>query len=440
MKDKLFFLFLLIASIEINADWKLLGLEKDSVLCIAIDESGKIIAGTKSGGIKIYDGKEWFDVKKLNIPVNDIMFTRKNRFIAAIGNGSNADGVYSANDTGNPPYYKLSDLPFYGMMNAQTLAKTDNSDTIYMGGGNTIVYGIIDTFSGNYIKFTLLKTPLNPFGIERPKCAALQVFRDEDNRLYAGGFDESTETKAGQLLWMSGIKDSMPINATINVTSISECVKDDGGSLLLIGTKDSIMYYCSPRMSVPIAKFFIKSPKNEPINDMVNYYVLSSMRSLVCAAVKSGVYADKLFGVWLKVGNIPATPLCLDGLSINVWGKILSLYAGTTSGVYKYDSSTVVIKNYPEDYFVSCLSIQQYRGKSISVSFTLPRSENVHLDILNCAGKNTAIVFDGYLNSGKHTISWDVNTKKNIRLGNGVYILRLFTEKKYSVKRFVFAG
>ena len=106
-----------------NAQWRLLGLENDTILSIAKDEftDDGVIVGTKSSGIKIYN-RGWYDISTIKLPVNDIFVTTSFTFIAAIGDGSNSDGFYSACAIDGPPYYVLGSMPFYGMLFPQSVS------------------------------------------------------------------------------------------------------------------------------------------------------------------------------------------------------------------------------------------------------------------------------------------------------------------------------
>jgi hypothetical protein len=166
-------------TLQADAQWKCIGLESDTILSITLSnvvEHG-VIAGTKSRGIKIYANSEWHDISTARLPVHDIFVTNSKTFIAAIGAGSNSDGVYSACAVyDGPPYYELNAMPFYGMMFPQAVTATEMGDKVYMGSGNVIVSGIsANPASGNYETFHAMKIPPNAFGVEKPRCAALVI-------------------------------------------------------------------------------------------------------------------------------------------------------------------------------------------------------------------------------------------------------------------------
>jgi hypothetical protein len=428
-------IYLFFSALQLDAEWKLKGLESDTVISIALDQSNRIIAGTKSNGIKIYADQKWLDISApKQLPVNDILITGKTRFIAAIGAGSNSDGVYSADTIDGPPYYKLSSMPFYDMLFPQSLAKTSDNDTIYMGGGNSIVMAMFDSASGNYTGFKSIKTVSNPFGIEKPKCAALCV-SSKFHQLYAGGYDESGEPGPGHLLWILGNKDSLCINSALNVTAITEGFKEAGIPNLYAATKDSGIYYRSPAMSMPIAKFS-QSPNNEPVKDMISLYAVWMTSDYICVAVKSGVYFLTNTS-WTKLGAIPAEPVCITAPPQITALKDLMVFAGTIKGVYAFDTAAVSIKKIAENNCVTGPAIRLDMHGSISISFTSQYHRKISVDIFNSAGTIVSRIFHGYINEGTYSIPWNANGADG-KLPAGVYLLRVSTAKEQINRRFVF--
>lgn len=431
----LYSLFLI--TLEADAEWRLLGLENDTILSIAKDKftDDGVIVGTKSSGIKIYNNG-WFDISSVSLPVNDIFVTCSLTFIAAIGAGSNSDGLYSACAVDGPPFYILGSMPFYGMMFPQAVSGKEEGDSIYMANGNSLVSALSNSpSSGTYTSFSEIKIPPDAFGVENPKCAALHVL-SEYSQLYAGGYDESPEPGQGHLLWMLGDKDSMFINSQLNVTSITEGYKEIGGLHLYASTKDSGIYYRIDIMSMPIAKF-AQSPNNEPVNDMFSMYSLSLMTDFLFLAVKSGVYFSTDTS-WTKLGNIPNEPICLAGPSTVTEMKDLILYAGTAKGVYVFDTVNVSIKNPPHNNHITMISIQHKKDGVILISFQLNKPENLTMDIFNSSGKKVTQIINGYFSSGTHRIAVNATDMNNKIVSNGVYFLRLSTEKEQVNKRFLF--
>ena len=432
----LVFCFLFLITVKAGAEWRLLGLEDDTILSIAMDKftDDGVIVGTKSSGIKIYNNG-WYDISTGSLPVNDIFVTCSLTFIAAIGAGSNSDGIYSACAIDGPPFYVLGSMPFYGMMFPQAVSGKEEGDSIFMANGNSIVSALSDSpSSGNYTSFSEIKIPLSAFGAENPKCAALHIL-SEYNQLYAGGYDESPEPGPGHLLWMLGDKDSLAINSQLNVSSITEGVKEIGGLHLYVSTIDSGIYYRIGLMSMPIAKFAL-SPNNEPVNDMFSMYSLNLMTDFLFLAVKSGVYFSPDTS-WTELGSIPNEPICLAGPSSVTEMKDLILYAGTVKGVYVFDTVNVSIKNPPHNKHITRVSIQQKKDGAILISFQLNKPENLTMDIFNSSGKRITRVTNKYFSAGTHRMAMNATNMNNKIVSNGVYFFRLSTEKEQVTKKFL---
>jgi hypothetical protein len=248
------------------------------------------------------------------------------------------------------------------------------------------------------------------------------------SQLYAGGYDEDGIGQ-GHLLWPFGAKDSLTINSRLRVTAITEGFTDDKGMIVLVGTKDTGIYYRSNIMSMPIARY-MESPNNETINDMITAPILSTMRSLLCIAVKSGVYASPLFDKkWSKIDSIKAEPLCLSGIAVNEEGKINCLYAGTTQGLFRFDSLGVAIVHNHDVPPTLTVTIQEKCPGLFLFLFQGQSSELVNIDIFNIAGKKNQRIFNGYLKSGRNEILWYKHTASTQKISPGIYILRISSGK-----------
>ncbi|MBU94671.1 MAG: hypothetical protein CL669_03660 [Balneola sp.] len=57
---------------------------------------------------------------------------------------------------------------------------------------------------------------------------------------------------------------------------------------------------------------------------------------------------------------------------------------------------------------------------STNISFTLPKTTNVQLEVYNMLGQKVATLINGRRSSGSHTVRFNTNT-----LASGVYIYRL---------------
>jgi hypothetical protein len=359
-----------------------------------------------------------------------MIVTGPRRFVAALGGGSNSDGLYSVDAKLEAPYYQLSLIGYMDF--PQSLGKTENSDVVYVGGPNQMAYSILDTGSGEYMGLMPIKIPSFSFGVENPKCAGVHVYSG-DKRLYAGGYDMSPDPGPGNLLWK--MQDSMTILAPLNTSSLTEGYTETGGTELYIGTIDSGIYSHSAASSRPPVKF-AETPNDEPVNDMITIPSLV-MSDILVIAVPSGVYL-RTGNSWNELDDIPEEPDCLVRMldSTNIVGYVL--YAGTENGVYHYWSGTNLINNYKVNNALNNVSLSQsIQNGTVSISFYIRKAGDVKVDILDLAGRKISTPVNGYYRMGKHILSLsekDINTHN---FSNGVYFLRLLTEGKQTCKRFV---
>ncbi len=436
MRNLAFFYLLFFFCSTFGADWLHVGLESDTILSLAVDNNNRLIAGTKNGGIKIYTGgTAWHDIPSVKIPVNKIVFTADSGFIAAIGSGTNSDGIYSAKAISTAPFYSVSSEPFYGMMFPQSLCRTTEGDTIYMGGGNDIVRAYKDSSTGTYGHFSMVPAIPNPFGTLKPRCAALLHIPSRYIRLYAGGYDESTDSAKGNLLWTRADSDSLTINTSINVTCMTAVITNfSTGPEIFVGTLDSGIYYRIQQGAAYLMKYS-PSPNNGPVNDMIPIYT-QEIDSTLCIAEQSGVFIESA-DIWLELGNIPEEPKCIAGYPHMGGIDRFYLFAGTNSGVYTYNVMSVGINSRPVNTNTDKVLIQRHSGKNISLSFNVPKPGTVTIDIINSAGKRIARGEMVCTTSGRQfvtTLSLGIRTHA---LPTGVYFLRLTIDKETYCQPFI---
>ena len=421
---------LFLIQLPVFSQWNFVGLDNHIVNRLVIDDQNRLIAGTDQG-LYIYHNANWLEISKL-LPAQDMIVTGPRRFVAALGGGSNSDGLYSVDAKAEAPYYQLSLIGYMDF--PQSLGKTENSDMVYVGGPNKLAYSILDTANGEYMNLMPIKIPYFPFGIENPKCAGVHVFSG-DNRLYAGGFDMSPEPGPGNLLWE--MQDSMTILAPLNTSSLTEGYTETGGTEFYIGTIDSGIYSHSAASSRPPVKY-AETPNDEPVNDMITIPSLV-MSDILFIAVPSGVYL-RAGNSWNEVDDIPEEPNCIVRMldSSNIVGYVL--YAGTKKGVYHYWSGTDAINNYQADNALNnVLFSQSIQNGNVSIAFYLQKAGKVKVDILDLAGRRISTPVNNYYGTGKHVLALNGRNRNTGNISNGVYILRLSTEGKQICKRFIIA-
>ena len=434
---KLLILILVIIGVSFaSSGWCLIGLENLNIT--SLNPYGGILFVGCDTGLHVYDGKDKWDKYPglRRLPVHAVENLRTYQ-IAISGSGTWSDAAYFGRPEINGfPFYKFYHLDWIAWPFALAIKTTQEKDTIFVGCKNNIFFSKFDTTTKT-LNFVLMKTPKNCFGTENPKCAALQLFNDD--QLFAGGYDRGTSNPGqGHLLWEMG--DSMVILKQLNVTSIIGVSDSSPVNELYIGTLDSGIYYHNVVNSYPPRRFSL-SPNNEPVIDMEYRRILSREDTLI-VAVKSGVFARcvKNDDQWRELGDLPAVPNCL---AYNGYETIVidcTLYAGTPQGVYIFDPSAVPI-NYQLEGNIGerSISIKPIPGKKISITFSLQKPGNVYIDIFDLVGRNIASIDNRYYSVGKHVIVWDVNCSKNKTIAKGIYFLKITVLGMQSAKRFVLA-
>lgn len=125
------------------------------------------------------------------------------------------------------------------------------------------------------------------------------------------------------------------------------------------------------------------------------------------------------------IGTLNAVSLAssLVGIAVGYEGMILrTSTGGLATPVMEYRSETptftLLEQNYPNPF-----------NPSTTIHFTLPHASRVRLTVFDILGRETAVLLDGHVESGKHSIVWNASGR-----ASGVYFYRLeagkFTETR----------
>ena len=74
----------------------------------------------------------------------------------------------------------------------------------------------------------------------------------------------------------------------------------------------------------------------------------------------------------------------------------------------------MLVQNYPNPF-----------NPQTTIEYYLPSSNFIKLNIYNIEGKKVNTLYNGYSESGYHTIYWNGNNDKGSTLSSGIYILSL---------------
>jgi len=93
-------------------------------------------------------------------------------------------------------------------------------------------------------------------------------------------------------------------------------------------------------------------------------------------------------------------------------------------------ASIELSRNKPELSFYLDTNYPNPFNVRTTFGFFLPLSDFVDLAVFDVTGRPIETVFSGYLNSGKHTFTWDANS-----LASGIYFYRLETSTGFQTKK-----
>jgi hypothetical protein len=89
------------------------------------------------------------------------------------------------------------------------------------------------------------------------------------------------------------------------------------------------------------------------------------------------------------------------------------------------------LKNYPNPFKPSGAT----RGSGTTISFTIPESGNVKLNIYNVKGQLVKSLLNGKKEAGQHEIIWNGKNTNNESVASGIYFYRLETQSKSIYKK-----
>lgn len=437
---KITFYILCLSYLQLYAapQWNLIGLEDQNINCLLfdylLDGGSNLLAGTNSG---LYfhwpHDTNWIKYDDFpTLPVNDIKCAFRGRIIAVAGDYgvSWSDGAYVGDELlDGPPFYVFNLIDLIPCPQALAI-KGNEGDTIYAGCIYNTIYMSVGVDS-LYEPFEKVKTPPNCFGGDSTaKCAALELFDGE--ALVAGGYDTDTiSPEQGHFLWQRA-EDSMHVFGDLNVSAMS--LSDSPLSELYIGTIDEGIYYYNGVMSSPPVKF-VSSPNNEWVNDLIVIPGEKKAEVILCVAVNSGVYVISVTDddtTCMELGDLPAPPNCVALLDRLTSDGVL--YAGTSEGVYAFDTSNVSINSFPvQEHIIENLKIRNTKSGSVLINFSIHKPDRVTLDILDLAGRVIAKPIDAHFREGNHTLQWDARSEYS----NGLYIVKLSADEKQICKKFM---
>jgi L-ascorbate metabolism protein UlaG (beta-lactamase superfamily) len=93
---------------------------------------------------------------------------------------------------------------------------------------------------------------------------------------------------------------------------------------------------------------------------------------------------------------------------------------------YPHSSSYGLFQNYPNPF-----------NPTTVISYRLPASSKVKLEIYNVLGQRINTLLDSFQNAGEHSLVWDATDEKDNPVSSGIYLYRLKTDKMSIQKKMI---
>jgi hypothetical protein len=336
--------------LDASSSWTYVGLKGEiinAILPMIGSSPNGIMVGTNTG---IWHFEyTWWDHSYSGLPVHDIIKTSDGQLLAAMGNGSDSDGVYigkiiAIGEPGTRWGFSLlvkcpqpTSLAFQAILGLDTAC----SGRLYVGNAEGVRAGYLCTTGlDNHPScgLTAITGAPNPFYITS------MIIGSDDSMLYAGGrYDLFPNPGPGPIEYswlLRGNGSGLTALKKMNVTSIVEMPvqrgPDDGPiRYVAAATIDSGVQFLNSgtlmtRRPSPVA--------SEPIIAIVPFRTFNSMNwNELVAATPSGVFRQcppNADCVWSKMDVVPGAPRRLAHY------QGTTLWTGTDSGVYRYDAPT----------------------------------------------------------------------------------------------------
>ena len=109
-------------------------------------------------------------------------------------------------------------------------------------------------------------------------------------------------------------------------------------------------------------------------------------------------------------------------------GKFLSQKGGYH--LYKNWSLLAILDIFPNPLF-----LRSDKKSELSFLINIPEEEVIELAVYNIKGQKVRTIYHGILPKGNHQLTWNLLNDRNRPVSNGIYLLRLNTERNNIIKK-----
>jgi hypothetical protein len=344
-----------------------------------------------------------------------------------------------------PPYYYLPVEPESvtsvlregrGMVNVD-----GNADTIYLDTGQYIKEYIDSLDNDGMLPFIYLAAPW---------CGRFSGTCFAENWLWAANNSTNNPTGAISVYTCSNALAYAPPQASMHGTidMLIDDEKHSYGGLMYNGMCFMMDIYGAPdeyhtfenfnilgdasfqvRTDTPVAMTVSHDTLIQ--SGQLTFDVLTDVRdALVCLSYSYEIidanYTDTSGMVTLDISAAPPASEYL--LTITAYNRITYIDTITVLGIEEAPKErpfvTRLHRNFPDPF-----------NKHTTISFELSKSDNVTVTIYDCIGRKVAVLTQGKLDAGQHTLSWNTSDEYGTPVSSGVYFCRLVTPDFEAVRK-----
>ena len=439
----LIFLFLVfIQGIAQEDSWQFLGLQNENITSIAINpQSDSILyagsysdfsAGTYGKIFKSSDGGFSWDTLVYGVSVNQLEIDQHNTNViyAALGGANFTNpGILKSIDQGINWFWADSGIYINPERFVQSIAIDPfHPDTLYAGtagfGAGTLYKSINGGIYWNDIgSGTGLIDGVVSIAIDPQSSNIIYATTAWNCLLYKslnGGVDwqEINPLFAGYLVY-SLVIDPINTNNLYAGASLSGLYKSTNGGLNWFKSDSGILG--NNGMDIVL----------NPLNPEVLY----------AGTYGHGVYYSTNAGTSWTAMNQGLDTLWLTSLAITTDEK--TIFAGTYDGIYRYDFSPINIYSYHRNHktskFEMCSNYPNPFNTSTIITYTLPNSGKVTLEIFDITGRKVKSLVQLFQQAGAYRIAWDGRNDVDIPVSNGIYLYRLQVNNRIVIRKMLLA-
>jgi hypothetical protein len=166
-----------------------------------------------------------------------------------------------------------------------------------------------------------------------------------------------------------------------------------------------------------------------------NYYVNSVLQNPI-NAVYDGVNRYTVSIPLLNAGDVVKFTFSYNTVEGLITEPVSNYFEFTYGDMLVYDKSYGAKIQFPESFTLYQNFPNPFTNET-KIRFDLTAESQVSVDIFNILGQSVKTLFAGRLSGGQKTITWNGRYDNGVKCPSGVYIIRVITDGKTSVKKAV---